>query len=96
MAFNVLFNYVLLTAYILNFSQDGWKNEVGLTHLRLVSGFCVLGGNRVGTCQNEKILIWKREGENIKSTPNQVSFCRKRFCPDVFYVFQDRKGECVK
>lgn len=50
-------------------------NEVGLTHLRFVSGFCVLGGNRVGTCQNEKILIWKREGGNPESIPSQVSFC---------------------
>lgn len=63
-------------------------NEVGLTCLRLVSGFCVLGGNRVGTCQNKKILIWKREGENTKSTPSQLSSCRKRFCPDVFMYFR--------
>lgn len=47
-------------------------NEVGLTHLRLASGFCVLGGNRVGTCQNEKNL---EERERKSKEHLQSSFC---------------------
>lgn len=75
-------------------------NEVGLTHLRLASGFCVLGGNRVGTCQNEKNTdLEERERENPKSIGSQVSFCsclQKKILPWCFNVFQARRGECVK
>lgn len=44
-------------------------NEVGLTHLRLASGFCVLGGNRVGTCQNEKNTDLEERERKSKEHP---------------------------
>lgn len=51
-------------------------NEVGLTHLRLASGFYMLGGNNENeNARMTKIWIWKREGENPKSILSEVSVC---------------------
>lgn len=67
-------------------------NEVGLTHLRLVSDFCVLGGNRVGTCQNENNTNLEERGRKSEEHPPvKLVFpvvCRKIFCPDVFMYFR--------
>lgn len=49
-------------------------NEVGLTHLRLASGFCVLGGNRVGTCQNEKNTDLEERERKSKEHPQSSQF----------------------